>query len=394
MTEQALIIKALSDFLNGTKTFIPNDIDFEKLIETAREHRVETLLYFQAENIPQNVPDFKHNFQLQFAGATANYAKRTYFLKNAESAFNKAKIPFLIFKGIPIAELYPINQLRTMGDVDILVHPENKSEAGRILESLGLTLRDSGPNEWAYFDNSGLCYELHSRLMNDETANSPLHRTFLASVWENAHNENGNMRYSLDWNYHFVFFILHLRKHLINCGVGLRQFFDLAMVYKNCVLDFDVIFKDLEELGIYDFALKCFALCEKWFNIKMPRSAKISDDFFERATASVIAGGVFGFNNSENMDNAVILNINEHKNYKIKNFFASLFPSYKSIKDIPAYKSLNGRPLLLPLFWLYRFYYCIRHHKVKSGISGAVKPFNISNTTAKVRLEELKHWGL
>ena len=87
-------------------------------------------------------------------------------------------------------------------------------------------LESENVHEWPC-ERNGLHFELHDLLIkNDEQATKKQLRFFrdlMPYVKENT----------LDWNYHFLFMIAHLRKHFLFSGVGIRQFMDIAVLIKD-----------------------------------------------------------------------------------------------------------------------------------------------------------------
>ena len=132
-------------------------------------------------------------------------------------------------------------------------------------------LESENVHEWPC-ERNGLHFELHDLLIkNDEQATKKQLRFFrdlMPYVKENT----------LDWNYHFLFMIAHLRKHFLFSGVGIRQFMDIAVLIKDGPdLDWKWIEKKLGELEIRRFAHACYSLIEYWFGITPPISFKRTD---------------------------------------------------------------------------------------------------------------------
>lgn len=67
-----------------------------------------------------------------------------------------------------------------------------------------------------------------------------------------------------------------------------------------------------------------------------------------------------------------------------------LFPPYGDMQLIPWYSFVDGRPWLLPVAWIYRLFYCLRH---KSGHSMALleEPYTCRREGIKERQAMLSH---
>lgn len=54
-------------------------------------------------------------------------------------SFNENEIPVIVLKGLVVREYFPIRQLRTMSDADVLVHKEDLESVSKMMEDLGYT---------------------------------------------------------------------------------------------------------------------------------------------------------------------------------------------------------------------------------------------------------------
>lgn len=383
--EQNFFLTVLSDHLNGRKTIVPDVLDKKMLFSISRQQQCEGIVYYQT-HLPE--------FQSAMVSSTFHYVNRNDAINKIHDLFCNSQIEYFIFKGSEIAQYYPVPQLRTMGDTDILVHEEDRERAHRLLLDLGMINHSKGKNEWVYF-YKGMEFELHCRLMNEKWLGIiPPHFDFMNCRWEYTKKDVDSTKFHLDTSYHFVFILLHLRKHFINSGVGFRQFVDIAVMQLKCNLNWNWIEAKLTELYILDFAKTCFALIERWFEIDFPISANLDDKFYAEATETIIANGVFGFDNDDNRANYVILQLKRDRTYKIKNALSVAFPSYEILRRMSDYKFINGKPWLLPITWLYRFISKIFSPKAKSAISSIKTPFTVDDSSINARIDTLRKWGI
>jgi len=396
--EQQLFLDAVKNSVHGTKLeSIPQDIDCDELLRISKTQEMKAILATQILPLLKNKEKYKSivaDCYSSYASAMYTYHNRFAIIKKIDEEFTKAHIPYFVFKGTEIASFYDQPELRTMGDSDVLVHEEDRQRAGEAFANIGMTCQCNGENEWIYYYKD-MEFELHCRLMNeDEVGNYASHKDFMNRRWNYSTSSNASVRYHLDLSYHFVFLLLHLRKHFINSGVGFRQFMDVAVMQLKCNLDWKWIEEKLTEHGIVDFAKTCFALIERWLEIGFPISANLDDEFYTEATEAIIANGVFGFDNEDNKTNYIKLQLKRDKTYKIKNALAVAFPSYETLRGISDYKFINGKPWLLPITWLYRFVTKIFSPKAKSAISSIKTPFTVNDSSINARIDTLRKWGI
>ncbi|MCQ2426100.1 MAG: nucleotidyltransferase family protein [Lachnospiraceae bacterium] len=388
--EQEAVLKLLGSFISKTDAAPAADADWKKILEISAAHQVTGILYYKAKS---SLPaEFLPDFQRSYLACVADGTKKNAVLKAIDKAFTENGIPYLIFKGTEIAARYPVPALRTMGDLDILVHEEDKERAGDLLLSIGFTGDDRRDMEWCFFKN-GMEFELHHRLLYDETVNSEADKAFGDAAWENASPaacDGSTARYVLDVSYHYVYILLHLKKHILNNGAGLRQFADAAVWKKYAGTDPEKVAELLKEADIERFAAVCGELCARWFD-GIENKEVFSDAFYEQTTQTIFDNGVFGFQNEENAEKHMLNQVRTKGTFLT--ILSRIFPSYRDFYYVPHYSFIQGRPYLLPVAWIYRFYRAIRYGKLKES-EQYVSDVIGSGEKAKERENVLKEWGI
>ncbi len=366
-------LQILSDFLNA-KSF--EGLISDEIVSLARSHQVLPIIYYQTKN------ELLKNHYLQ---AISIYTQRKALLNQITEAFSD--IPFYTVKGVSVSQYYPVPQLRTMGDCDIIVHESDKEKAKEKLVSIGFrfieTKRDGA--EW-HFEKQGLDFELHHRLLYDEVVNSEEEKSFTDLAWEYVQG------HELDVNFHFVFLIIHLKKHFLDRGVGIRQFLDLVLMSKNASLEPKIIAAYLKQVGLERFAGVCSALCFRWFQIALPvDTPNISDELYYSATDTILCNGVFGFDQSDNNNNGFLNRVDKYG--KLGSILNKFFPSYDDCAGTIKYKWIKGKPYLMPILWIYRLFEFLFSGRIKEGF-GHISNVAKSDETIAERNELLVSWGL
>ncbi len=398
--EQEFFLEIMKNSVNDTKTdIIPNNINWEKLISIAKSQEMKALLCSQVSKSladSDTLIEVNNDLVSSYATAIFIYQRRMAILKKIETEFTKLNIPFFVFKGTEISEFYSKPEIRSMGDSDILVHEEDRERAHEFFIKLGMKNVSKSDNEWIYYYDN-MEFELHCRLMNEgEVGNYQSHKDFMNRRWDYAICEDNSPHYHLDINYHFVFVLLHLRKHFINCGVGFRQFMDLAVMIRKCRLDWEWINNEIELLGLTEFSKTCFAFCERWFGVTFPTEYKqLDDDFYIFSTKKIFNNGIFGFDDVNNKENYTILKLKDNrKKGKFVLFFEMLFPSYSVLTVSPKYSFIKGKPLLLPIAWCYRIVRSVFEGTSAARTNEISSKMSISNEQISTRKEYLENWGL
>lgn len=395
MQEQRFFLSVLADYLNGRNTLEPPDsLDWNELLSFGRIHQVSGIFCYQCKTFwPQAQQSEGANPSEKVLGATLYYyAKRQSMIAQLIDVLREREIPYFIIKGTAVASYYPMPAFRTMGDTDLVVHSEDRNRVHNIFLSQGYSNTSHHEDrEWIYYKN-GVEFELHDRLVYSEAVSIPEHEMYFNDFWKYVHDNE------LDWNFHMLFLILHIRKHLMNSGVGFRQFMDVAVVAQNnCDLNWELIENELKKLGMLEFAQTIFALNEKWFDLKPPIDGKtLNELFWESATDMVFRSGVFGFDDEENQKNAVINNVRECRNAYVVMLLISvrkIFPSYQNMIVVPSYGFLKGRPWMLPIAWIYRWIRVLAIYRVETCFQQFKSSFTSTERIQK-RNTMLEQWGL
>lgn len=376
----------LSDHLYGMKTSAPDEtLDWCSLASIAKSHEISGILYRQCRDfLPK---EMKAELERQFGFALFQYTRRLGEEKRIGCALNEKIIPHFFIKGSAVAAFYPVPALRTMGDSDLVIHGEDRETVDAILKQLGF-IGVSKDN----YQKQALKLEVHDHLVHAGSIVSCEMAEFFKTVWDYA--EDGK----LDWSFHFLFLLVHLRGHFAGSGVGLRQFMDLAVITKNDPgLNWPWIQDRLTEFDLLPFAKNVFALNEKWFSVKSPvDTSDIQDSFLDEATDFILRNGVFGNQNEENRAGYMA---RDHANahfpvlYMLRNASGKMFVPYRYMITMPQYAFLKGRPYLLPAAWIYRWYYTIRKKGAKQTVHVLYSSFTTREAIQK-RAELLGKWGI
>lgn len=393
---QDLFFRVLSDFLRGETTgAVPPEVNSQELAGLAREHGLMGLFYSQLRDA---LPAGSHLRQKLYSGFCSDVffsVNRQEALDQVAQAFSQGGIRFLPFKGTVVSHYYPEPRLRTMGDLDLLIHPHDREKSHVIMLDLGFDSMVDNHAVWTYHRDVAI-FEIHDHMMYDPLANELDYQTFFDRAWDYAAGD-GTMEI-LKPEFHFLYLIAHSAKHIINKGYGIRGFLDLVLFVRGEPdMDWEWIAEKLRELRLLDFTKTCFALCRRWFGVALPLEApEVDDSFYRSATEKLFRDGLWGFSNEENVVGVSARTIRRSRApYFVTSCVMTvrkLFPSYRNMQLIPWYAFVDGRPWLLPVAWLYRFGYCVVH-KASHSSRLLREPFS---KTKEIREREqlIDSWGL
>lgn len=392
--EQTYFIRVLADHLHKRQTAAPQTaLDWQALAALARTHQVDSILYYQCKSF---LPEPQKSYcAAGYSGAVFYYQNRIRALREIGEAFAAQGIAWCAVKGLAVAACYPVPALRTMGDCDVVVSEQDMAQAKQTMRAMGYEGPDKvSPHDWTCNNiRDGLHFELHDQLVRPGEHATQAQQRYFNSVMDFARDSK------LDDNFQFLFVLMHLCKHLMHKGVGIRQFTDVAaMIQNDAQLDWQKISELLETLEMQSFAQSCFALIESWFGITAPLPFERMDaDTASFVTEKVLANGVFGLhdrtNRAFNAQNALILKKGPRWLTRTANLLTDVFLPYSLMISYPGCEFLKGRKLLLPAAWIYRFFYLLRRGDYRKAKKTIDQNF-IPETELRERERYLEAMGL
>jgi len=408
---QAFFFKLLNDFIEGKPTTeIPDDIDWDWLIDRTTHHAFNAVLYLQLRNVLKDNEQYAEVFQniyKQYRSCIYRTVSQIEDFKTFERKATDKGITFVPMKGTVLRNYWPIPEAREMSDIDIIIHKEDQLKADEIMKEMNLPCISWGAGVWAYLDKP-VEFENHVHMFYDKLTLGYDHQTYFDGVWQHLRSaedlydwlsEGTTLRIPQE-SFHLVYLIAHTAMHVMNKGIGLRAYLDIVFFVKKAKgnIDWKWVEEQLKEVKLYDFSLRFFDLCRRWFGVTMPLAKQpVSEKFYEEATNKAIADGTFGVYNKEaNKDSLVtkkIINSNEPKwKAALKMTFFGIFPTYNQLRVVKWYSFIDGKPWLLPAAWAYRFYRQL-FEDIPYKINKTLTPVIHAKRIEK-RQEYLDDWGL
>ena len=144
--EQAFFIQALAAYIQGKSDIrVPGGwegLDWSQLLRYAKTQNLAGIFYVQCRDKLSQIPSLQSTLtELQsgfVAEAVHSIALQRDFAQ-LEQHLTEAEISFLPFKGSVLSQYYPTPQLRTMGDIDFLIHGSDRLRCHQQMCSLGYT---------------------------------------------------------------------------------------------------------------------------------------------------------------------------------------------------------------------------------------------------------------
>jgi len=328
----------------------PEGVTLSELFSFAKMHSVEALVFrgVGALDVDEADPIWTHwqnRAQMLLTQSIVQLAERDAMFV----AMEEAGVDLLPVKGCWLKEAYPDIDYRQMSDLDMLIKREDRSRVREIL--LGMGYQEEGGEVASYHDGYEkkpyMAVEMHLQLLASDDPHEPYYR----DVWSRAQQVEGNAHlYRLSPEDEYIYYFLHLRKHIEEAGCGIRLILD-SIVFRQAYPDMNRAYleREFEKLGISDFARKIERIADCWF-----ASGKALPDELAGMGEEILAAGNYG--TLETAFHSRIERFKEkykHPALAIFMYWCSRFfrPMSEMRNDYPVLEKL---PVLLPLFWVYR----------------------------------------
>ena len=348
VTQQG-VITLLRSAITGEKLPLPQDFDLEAAYPELKKHNMDALLCEGAMGCGLSLgqPVVRTLFQCYHRDLLRSEGQLRQ-LRRIFAAFEESGIDYLPLKGSKMKFLYPKQELRYMGDADILIRLEQYGKIRPIMESLGFTEKTESDHELIWTCKE-LYVELHKHLI--PSYNKDLYGYF-GDGWQMARLESGT-RHTMTAEDEWIFQFTHFAKHFRDGGIGCRYVVDLWVFLRNHPeLDDKKLEAAFRSLQLDQFHVNIRRLIRVWFEDAQP------DAVTDLLTQYIMESGSWGGETSRLLSRAV----RDAKKMvgwrgRLSQLWQMAFPDARTLRD--KYTVLKKAPWMLPLVWLYRPFYKI-----------------------------------
>ena len=404
---QRQIIYMLSAAIRKKNVKFKSDekINWNEVLEESEAHKVTPLIYSSINRAEAlNIMDESTLSTLKKNVFKSSITQSSH-IKNVASVlerFNNAGIPIIVLKGLVVRDYYPIPDLRTMCDADVLVHEEDLEKVSALMISLGFNQIKENDDHGAHivFYKGSTVFEVHWTLINDRFFKGD--KSFEDKLWDDAMDVTvgGVKTKSLSLEDLAVHLCTHMAVHLAYSGFGVRQLTDLVVLVekKGHLIDWKAFLNKSKECGVYTFAIAIFNICNRLFDMEMPKEIKgeknIKNKYIEQLIQDIFDSGVHGKKSNDRVfaaefafdqgegaaDGSVSI---------IKKFMKLLFPPIRQMSD--KYNYAKKFILLAPIAWIHHLIEGIlnKDYNFSSKMKMATSTVSVANKRNKL-LKELE----
>ena len=257
-------------------------------------------------------------------------------------AFENEKIDYMSLKGIRLKEMYPQTEMRSMGDIDILIQPEQYEKIEKILHSMDFEFVADSDHEYIWRTADNVTLELHKRLIPSYNKD---YYAYFGDGWSKA-KKVGDYKYKMTSEDEYLYLFVHFSKHYRDGGIGIKHLADLWVYEKSVTLDIDYITAELEKLGLLKFYQNIKDVLSAWFE------EGTHNEVTEMISRVIIESGAYGQRERSILASNVRKKAANNCPSRAKSLMVKLFLPYKNM--CIKYPYLKKYPVLLPIAHIIR----------------------------------------
>ena len=348
--EENIILEILSAFIHNREPHLNCDVQELKVFYTFYFQNILPVLAYmdkkwdiiKDEGIKRKLTDCYYQ-------TVAENFKKVAMFEIISQKLSENNIPHMPVKGWYLRTLYPVPELRTFGDIDILIRKQDREKADKIFIQNGYNVKENWEPTYSYYNDLSRC-EVHTELMDSDLGKGEQVISFFSDALERAEKDTGE-RLSPQKDTHLIYLFCHLAKHLYKGGAGIRMYMDIALFIKanRDALNFEKMYEDFKKLHLEQFFETVTLACCEWFQIELPFEINdIKSNSTEILKEYTFSADLFG----KTRDKSVISIRNNEYGSKASVLRETLFPSTQKIEE--RYKFIKGRKYLLPVAWVAR----------------------------------------
>lgn len=383
--EAELILCLINRIMNEQPMeFVPTDLDWSKFRYITDLHMISNLPAYRIDAFIDMPDELKTYYSQQKSSSILREAVQEITVTSLLKKFEYKGIKCMPLKGFVTKRLYPMPDMRSMSDTDILIDCDDIDRLRIIMREEGFMFDHESIHELVY-RNDKLVIELHKSIVPACNDDSYL---YFGNGWRFAKKRsNSDFIYELSPEDAYIHCVEHLARHYLGGGAGIKNVMDVYM-FNKFGLDYKYVANAMKQLGLYKFNQKISTLADIWFSTDPQND--YDKDTYDMALY-IINNGAFGTVKSSAITN--VFKTAESEDYskaRRKIYLKWLFLKRSDLE--------NQYPLLRKYVWLYPFYSIVRWKDIlmyrKDNIKSRLYVRNIMDEDVKSFSEHCKNIGL
>lgn len=229
--EQKILIELVAGEISGESELSEAELkaaDWAEVLEEAKAQAVPLMAAEALVKYREYIPNYS-DWENIAASAHALNVRNAYEEKQLNDIMKGH--PFIILKGMAAASYYPKPHERSLGDIDFLIDPDEKQELEELLSKNGYQNQNIDDICHVVFKKGSTELEMHFEISGipcgkeGETVREFM--TGAAHRFVTAQFDGWSFPAPEDI-YHGLIILLHMQRHMIGMGLGLRHISDWA----------------------------------------------------------------------------------------------------------------------------------------------------------------------
>lgn len=353
--EQKALISLVAHNLFATPLDISQGVDWDSVAREAKLQSVFSIAFLNYKDLPLTE---------EFAAKVKRYLMKL-ALSNAECFANhtylhdlmvKNGISYCAVKGAVSAAYYPDPMLRSMGDVDFYVHPDDIGRAREIFRNEGFEFDSSNHPYHIGMAAGRKQLEMHFNPVaySDGPVGDRI-KEYWKDIRESAVLSEGTLAtyYGASTFHHGFILLTHLQHHLFHEGVGLRHFLDWVLFANSLSNDefLSVFEARLKEIGLFRLAQLLSLGAVRHFGSSYQPWMGDDYDTADELLSDILHGGNFGRKDKQRAYEGMFIGDRDSGEIK-RSRPRQLISSLNRIVDYN-WKGAKKFPLLYPIGWAF-----------------------------------------
>ncbi len=314
--------------------------DINKLYRLSCMHNVTNLVYDGLVENAVAIPcDVVSKFKTEKLRLNLKSQRLIYDANEIFEALESEGVYFLPLKGIVTKDLYPREDMRFFNDVDILIKAQDEEKVYEILtKKCDLKFYKSYQDEKTFLTPSEELIETHVDMVDGEKKHAKIFENIFAKC---KAKEGYVYRLQMPVEYLAVYNVVHMAKHFMQGGCGLRPLLDAFVIKEKIGYDEEIVKNLMGQIGLDKFYDGVMNLVDCFFYGKEYSKELLFMKEF------LLTGGNYG-----SLGNKALLDSVEQN--KGASFFRKVFPSVSYLKG--SYKSLEKSTFFYPFCLIHRWF--------------------------------------
>lgn len=351
-----VILQLLSGSLFQKPFCVEDDINWKDVLWECKLQSVVSLAYssLPKEQIhEEDLKEWEKTFDLELM----QNSKVSYAHSMINNLLVKSEIPYVTLKGCVSAYYYDNPMLRTMGDVDFLVRENDFEKANKLLMKYDFIPHNIKHEYEKAYSKENVTFELHKKINGIPGGKiGKIVDIYFEDVFDNSKLQKTDFAqyYSPSEFHHGLIMLLHVARHMITGGIGLRHFCDWAVFVEKLGDKFPVLFEDkLKKVGLWKFAQVLTQFCVEYLGCRQTSWLETMDkDLLNNLLEDVFAGGNFGKKDKKRSDEAKFITsrkkggVNDDSNLK-----QGILSANEIVRK--HWRTAEKLPIIYPFGWIF-----------------------------------------